>query len=64
MRILHVVHGVRPMTAELALLLGRAFGQSPHYWLNLQATSELKAAREALGTRLEQVEALLDRRGK
>lgn len=52
------------MTAELALLLGRAFGQSPHYWLNLQATSELKAAREALGTRLEQVEALLDRRGK
>lgn len=55
MRISHVVHGARPVTAELALLFGRAFGQSPHYWLNLQAAYDLKIAREALGARLEQV---------
>jgi addiction module HigA family antidote len=37
MRISHIVHGKRPVTAELALRLGRYFGQSPRYWLNLQS---------------------------
>ena len=37
MRISHIVKGTRPVTAELALLFGRALGQSPQYWLNLQA---------------------------
>jgi antitoxin HigA-1 len=31
MRISHVINGARPITAELALLFGRAFGQSPEY---------------------------------
>jgi addiction module HigA family antidote len=31
MRISHVVKGTRPVTAELALLFGRALGQSPQY---------------------------------
>ena len=31
MRISHVVRGQRPMTAELALRLGRYFDQSPRY---------------------------------
>ncbi len=38
MRASHVVNGTRPVTAELALLFGWALGQSPQYWLNLQAT--------------------------
>ena len=38
MRVSHVLRGDRPITAELALRLGQAFGQSPQYWLNLQAT--------------------------
>ena len=50
MRVSHVVRGSRPVTAELALLLGQAFGQSPQYWLNLQAAYELKAAEATLGT--------------
>ena len=29
MRVSHVVNGARPVTAELALLFGRALGQSP-----------------------------------
>jgi addiction module HigA family antidote len=41
MRISHVVNGNRPMTAELALLFGRAFGQSPQNWLNLQSAYDL-----------------------
>ncbi len=52
MRISHVLKGTRPVTAELALLLGRAFGQSPQYWLNLQASYDLKIAEAAIGKRL------------
>ena len=44
MRISHVIKGTRPVTAELALLFGRAFGQSPQYWLNLQSGYDLRNA--------------------
>lgn len=44
MRVSHVLRGDRPITAELALRLGRALGQTPQYWLNLQASYDLKVA--------------------
>ncbi len=52
MRVSHVVKGTRPVTAELALLFGRAFDQTPQYWLNLQASFDLKTAEATLGNRL------------
>ncbi|MDO8438275.1 MAG: HigA family addiction module antitoxin [Nitrosomonadaceae bacterium] len=52
MRISHILKGTRPVTAELALLFGRTFGQSPQYWLNLQASYDLKTAEAAIGGRL------------
>jgi addiction module HigA family antidote len=52
MRISHVIKGDRPVTAELALLFGRAFNQSPQYWLNLQASYDLKIAKASIGKRL------------
>jgi len=52
MRISHIVNHSRPVTAELALLFGRALGQSPHYWLNLQSAYDLKQAQAAIGKRL------------
>jgi addiction module HigA family antidote len=52
MRISHVVKGQRPVTAELALLFGRAFAQSPQYWLNLQGSYDLKIAEKSLRRRL------------
>ena len=55
MRISHLVKGTRPVTAELALLLGRAFDQSPRYWLNLQAHFDLTTAEASLGRRLRTV---------
>ena len=58
MRISHVVKGARPVTAELALLFGRALGQSPQYWLNLQATYDLKIAEQSIGPRLSAVAEL------
>ena len=58
MRISHVVKGTRPVTAELALLFGRAFEQSPQYWLNLQADHDLKIARAAIGGRLRAIHSV------
>jgi addiction module HigA family antidote len=52
MRISHVICGSRPVTAELALLFGKALGQSPEYWLNLQSAYDLATARNAVGRRL------------
>jgi addiction module HigA family antidote len=48
MRINHVVNGKRPITAELALRLGRYFEQSPRYWLNLQTRYDMDIAEDAL----------------
>jgi addiction module HigA family antidote len=45
MHVSHVVRGARAVTADLAVLLGRAFGQTPEYWLNLQAAYDLKTAK-------------------
>jgi addiction module HigA family antidote len=44
MRVSHLLRGDRPVTAELALRLGRALGQTPQYWLNLQTAYDLKMA--------------------
>jgi addiction module HigA family antidote len=58
MRISHVIKGDRPVTAELALLFGRAFNQSPQYWLNLQASYDLKIAKASIGKRLAGIHVL------
>ena len=58
MRISHVVKGARPVTAELALLFGRAFNQSPQYWLNLQADHDLKTAEASIGRRLRAIHSV------
>jgi addiction module HigA family antidote len=55
MRISHVVKGTRPVTAELALLFGRALGQSPQYWLNLQTAYDLKKTEVAISKQLRTV---------
>jgi antitoxin HigA-1 len=47
-----------PVTAELALLFGRALAQSPQYWLNLQATYDLKIAERQIRARLKAVSEL------
>jgi addiction module HigA family antidote len=58
MRVSHVVNETRPVTAELALLFGRAFGQTPQYWLNLQSDYDLKTAEREIGNRLRAVRPL------
>jgi addiction module HigA family antidote len=58
MRVSHVLRGDRPITAELALRLGRALGQTPQYWLNLQTTYDLKLAQAELKDSLLEVRKL------
>jgi addiction module HigA family antidote len=52
MRINHLVKGRRPLTAELALRLGRYFGQSPRYWMNLQSRYDMDVAEDSLSERV------------
>jgi antitoxin HigA-1 len=45
-----------PVSVELALLFGKAFGQSPLYWLAQQAEHDLFRASDAMADRLARVE--------
>lgn len=56
MRVSHVIKGTRPVTAELALLFGKAFGQTPAYWMNLQTSYDLKITEKALEQKMRQVQ--------
>lgn len=58
MRISHVLRGTRPVSADLALLFGKTLGQSPEYWLNLQAAFDLATARTAIAGKLARVSRL------
>ena len=40
-RINEIVHGKRSISADTALRLGRFFGISPQFWLNLQTRFDL-----------------------
>lgn len=54
-RINEIVHGKRAITADTALRLGRYFGVSPEFWLNLQTRYELERAE---GRVAEQIAAI------
>jgi len=58
MRVSHVIKGTRPITAELALLFGKVFGQTPTYWMNLQTSYDLKTAEITLVQKVRQVQPL------
>jgi addiction module HigA family antidote len=53
-RINEIVHGTRSITADTALRLGRYFGTSAQFWLNLQTHFDLEVQQDKIGTRLDQ----------
>lgn len=58
-RIHEIVSGRRAITADTALRLGRYFGMSPEFWLNLQSHYDLEQEQERLAGRLDkEVKAL------
>jgi len=58
-RINEIVHGKRSITADTALRLGRFFGMSAQFWLNLQTRYNLEVTEDLLEGRLaEEVHTL------
>jgi len=52
-RINEIVHGTRSITADTALRLGRYFGTSAQFWLNLQNHFDLETQQDKIGNRLD-----------
>jgi antitoxin HigA-1 len=52
-RVNHIVNAKRGVTADTALRLGRYFGNSPEFWLNLQAAHDLRAAERDAASKIE-----------
>ena len=53
-RVNDIVLGRRAITTETALRLGRYFGMSPQFWLNLQARYDLDVADRSVKRKIEQ----------
>ena len=51
-RITSILNKQRGVTADTALRLSRYFGTTPHFWLNLQKTYELRTAETKSGSRI------------
>lgn len=58
MRISHLIRETRPVTADMALRLGLAFGQSPEFWMGLQNDYDLKVAERKLRRGLAKIQPL------
>jgi antitoxin HigA-1 len=52
-RINEIVHGKRSISADTALRLGRFFGISPQFWINLQSHYDLEIEKDKLGALLD-----------
>ncbi len=52
-RILAILHGQRSITADTALRLGRYFGNSAEFWMNLQQNYDLDRARREILAEIE-----------
>ena len=52
-RINEIVHGKRSITADTALRLGKFFGISAQFWLNLQTRYDLEVTEDLLSDRLD-----------
>jgi addiction module HigA family antidote len=61
-RINEIVLGKRGITADTALRLGRFFGTTAEFWMNLQVRYDLEMRRSGLGRRLDHEVQVLDRR--
>ena len=54
-RISQILNAKRAITADTSLRLGRYFGQSDDFWLDLQKQYELDLARQEIGDALERI---------
>jgi addiction module HigA family antidote len=54
-RIPQIVAGKRSITADTALRLGKWFGTTPAFWLNLQKSYELRKATQEIGKEIDTI---------
>ncbi len=54
-RIPQIIAGKRSITADTALRLGKWFGTSPGFWLNLQKSYELRKAAREIGKEIDTI---------
>jgi len=47
-RITEIVNGKRSISADTALRLGKYFGNSPEFWINLQSSYDLRIAEKSM----------------
>ena len=47
-RVNEIIHGKRAITLDTSLRLGRYFGQSPRFWLNVQTECDLRNAKQLM----------------
>src|SRR5207244_5509783 len=59
-RINEIVNGLRGITADTALWLGRYFAMPPEFWLNLQSHYGLEQEQERLAKRLDREVKVLE----
>jgi addiction module HigA family antidote len=52
-RITGIIKEQRAVTADTALRLARYFGMTPEFWMSLQASYDVKRARESVGRQIE-----------
>lgn len=57
-RIDEIVHGKRGISADTALRLGRFFGTSERFWLNLQSRYDLEREKDTLADTLDRIQPL------
>ncbi len=54
-RIPQILAGKRSITADTALRLGKWFGTTPAFWLNLQKSYELRKAAREIGKEIDTI---------
>ncbi len=54
-RIERLLRGETAVSAETALRLGRYFGNSAQFWMNIQARYDVETARDQIGSALETI---------
>jgi addiction module HigA family antidote len=54
-RISQIIHGKRSITGDTALRLAHWFGTKPEFWLNLQASYDLRCAEKEVGKQIREL---------
>ena len=54
-RVTGILHGMRAITADTAIRLGRYFNTSAAFWMNLQQIYELRVAEKQIGKTIKSI---------